>query len=680
MTPKSSIFGKIPFLRYTIAMVTGILLSGFIKYRPHHILFLIITLLIFIILLINKQQFVRYRNWALSLVAFLLFTMLGVFYTSYFRHHQYDQYLPENAQYIGTVTDKSPSTNNRLRYVVKLKAATTNDSTYILHEQMVLFSADSLANTLIVPGSQISFKTKLFPISTNNNPGEFNYKKFMLQKGIRVQAFINKGVVIIPHKDHSLKTLALNLRAKLLEKYAAYSIADQEFAVLAALTLGEKSYLSSDTRISFSSSGAMHVLAVSGLHVGIIFMVINALLKPLKYSKNTGLIKILITLSLLWVYAFITGLSPSVLRACTMFSFVSVGENINRRTNIYNALAVSAFVLMLINPNIILEVGFQLSYAAVISIVFFQPKITSIFNVENRFFKYLWDLLAVSVAAQIGTFPISLFYFHQFPVYFWISNFLVIPAAAILLYGAVLFFASSFIPLIPNVLAYLLTAILKLTNSGVKAIEQLPGSVIQNIWIDQLTMLLLIAIIVSIGWFIVEKQFKIIIYSLLALVCLVAYSTYNNIKTLNQTVLIFYNNYNDKLISFIDGNNHYYYTPSDSLKGNTINMIENASGFFHTKKAKELNETSGFENLAIRNNNLFFKTIKIEISTSTSQQKTKPFEYDFEWNPNRSTIVILNHKIPDINVLKNGRIKPLIPTFDTDTIMTKNTGALIIFW
>ena len=179
----------------------------------------------------------------------------------------------------------------------------------------------------------------------------------------------------------------------------------------------------------------MHVLAVSGLHVGIIFFILNFLLTPLNRNKRLLKIKLFLLVGALWFYAFLTGLSPSVMRSCTMFSFIVVGENLNKRTNIYNTLAASAFLLMLINPLIIFGAGFQLSYIAVISIVFFQPRLAALVAVKNRILKYVWDLFTVSVAVQIGTAPISIFYFHQFPVYFWLSNFIVIPGAALILYN-----------------------------------------------------------------------------------------------------------------------------------------------------------------------------------------------------------------------------------------------------
>ena len=231
---------------------------------------------------------------------------------------------------------------------------------------------------------------------------------------------------------------ALKLRKSFINIFENQGISGRNFAVVTALVLGMDDYLDNDTRKEFSSAGAIHILCVSGLHVGVIYMVLNALLFFLKRNKYARALRSLILLIGIWFYAMLTGLAPAVLRAATMFSFVIIGTGIKRKAGVFNSLTVSAFILLLFNPFLIYNVGFQLSYAAVIAIVAIQPTIYQIWQPKNKIADNIWGITTVSVAAQLGTAPLGLFYFHQFPNYFIITNLIAIPLATLILYAGFL--------------------------------------------------------------------------------------------------------------------------------------------------------------------------------------------------------------------------------------------------
>ena len=209
----------------------------------------------------------------------------------------------------------------------------------------------------------------------------------------------------------------------------------KQLKVASALLLGYRENLDKELVKSYASAGAMHVLAVSGLHVGILYLLLTRIfsfLKKVKKVKNGKFILTILIVSFLWFYAIMTGLSASVMRATTMFSFIVIGnELLNRKTSIYNTLAVSAIILMIINPFIVYQVGFQLSYVAVVGIVYLQPKLNRLFYSRYKLVRGVWAITCVSLAAQIATFPLSLHYFHQFSTYFFISNLIVIPASSL---------------------------------------------------------------------------------------------------------------------------------------------------------------------------------------------------------------------------------------------------------
>jgi competence protein ComEC len=192
-------------------------------------------------------------------------------------------------------------------------------------------------------------------------------------------------------------------------------------------------------------------------------------------------LRALILLTGLWMYALVTGLSPSVLRAATMFSFIIAGQALNRQAYIYNSIAASAFLLLLVQPAILFEVGFQLSYMAVIFIVFLHPYLYRLLSFRYKILNSAWSLTCVSLAAQAGTVPLSLFYFHQFPSYFILSNFVVIPAATVIIYGAALLFIASPIPVLLEIFGLLLNKFLQMVNFMIFFIEKMPGSLIANI-------------------------------------------------------------------------------------------------------------------------------------------------------------------------------------------------------
>lgn len=328
---------------------------------------------------------------------------------------------------------------------------------------------------LLERGDLIAFTPRIKELKSNINPEQFDYAQYLRQRLIRGQGFLRshdwvlleKGETGIWHWVKNIRDYGISKLNNTLEA--------EEAAVAGALIFGYKNNLNSDIQQVFSTAGAMHVLAVSGLHVGIVFLVCNFLLGFIRRLGYNWLFTI-ITLLIIWSYALVTGLSPSVMRAATMFSFVVVGQNLNRHTNIYNSIAASAFLLLLINPYLIAEVGFQLSYIAVIGIVWLQPKINAWYHSRWKLANKIWSLTAVSIAAQTATFPLSLLYFNLFPNYFLLSNLVVIPAAFVILISGLAFVGLAEIPLLGEWLGKLLQAEVWLLNSFVSFVESLPGS------------------------------------------------------------------------------------------------------------------------------------------------------------------------------------------------------------
>lgn len=292
----------------------------------------------------------------------------------------------------------------------------------------------------------------------------------------------------------AIEVNALQIRESLIGIYRKY-ISNDNVGIISALTLGKKDDLSKDTRQIFSLAGGSHVLAVSGLHVGIIYAIILGLLSFIPHSQIGNITRHSIVILCLWFYAFICGLPASVVRSAFMFSLISGAYILGKSNYSLNTVFVSAFFMLLYKPLYLFDIGFQLSYAAVISILIFYPKLYSLLKFQNKIMVWIWGMICVSAAAQIGTLPITVYYFHQIPVYSIFTNFVVVPAAFIIIYVALALLVFSFIPPVAMLIGRLADVITEMLCNGVAGIVNLPYSVISDIHIDFYIVLLMFAII-----------------------------------------------------------------------------------------------------------------------------------------------------------------------------------------
>lgn len=334
-------------------------------------------------------------------------------------------------------------------------------------------------------GDEISIRTYVKEIESPKNEGDFDYKGFLFKKHIYHSAYVGEQQYQITSADRgfSITAAAHQTRSNLLTRLESVFTNSDDFSVASALILGYKNDLSPEIKQAYSGAGAMHILAVSGLHVGIVYMVILFFLKPLPAFKHKKIIYGLIIIAGIWGYAFITGLSASVTRAATMLTFVAVGNMSTRNSNIYNTIAASCvFIIVVFGPFKILEIGMLLSYAAVLGIVYFQPKLASLYRPKTVVTKYIWELLCVSVAAQLVTAPIALCVFGIFPNLFLITNLIVIPCAFIVLVTGISYLLISFTGLpVADFIGQLLSFEFHALNSAVNKINALPYAVTSNV-------------------------------------------------------------------------------------------------------------------------------------------------------------------------------------------------------
>jgi competence protein ComEC len=436
---------------------------------------------------------------------------------------------------------------------VKVVAELTEDSLNSFGNVLLYFAKDSTSENLRY-GQILAVNTNLQPVENLGNPNEFNYKRYLRFNGIGLRGYVGFGNwKHLSDGRPGFRGLLFSVRRFLINKLKEAGLEGDELSVASALILGFRADLDRELMTAYAGAGATHVLAVSGLHVGIVYVILNGLLKFMNRKKSTKIIKTFLLIGFLFGYAGLTGFSASVVRAATMFSFVAFGKMLQRDTNIYNTLAASAFCLIALEPMIIMQVGFQLSYAAVIGIVLIQPRLFKLYAFNNRLADRAWSITCVSIAAQIATFPLGLLYFHQFPNLFLVSNLLVIPAAAGILYlGFSLFVASIWKPALVF-FGFLLDFLISTLNTIVVWIEQIPYSVLQGIDISTVETLMIYAGIGGILLFIAQKQRTGLYLSLSIAIFFVAMQILEVHNQQHQRFLTVYNVRGETAIALFNG-------------------------------------------------------------------------------------------------------------------------------
>jgi len=436
-------------------------------------------------------------------------------------------------------------------------------------------------------GDVVLIRSKLTETRSNGNPFEFNYPDYLKLFGIYHQGFVDSGKWLkINSSPNPLFKTTYEISGYLSHVIDSSNLNAENKAIAKALLIGQKDDLSKEVLRTYSSAGAMHVLAVSGLHVGIVMMILMFVLKPIKRVKKGKLIFLITVLFGVWFYAFVTGLSPSVLRSSLMFSFIVIGKELERETSVYQSILVSALLLLLVDPLVLFKVGFQLSYLAVLGVVYIQPKIYRFFYTKYKFLDYLWQISSVSIAAQLATFPLGLYYFHQFPNFFLVSNLVVIPLAGVILVLGILYFIFNEVPYLNEFILNELNGVLSFMNTTVDWVKSLPNSITWGISIYWYEVVLIYLTLLLFVFSLTLKKSKLFIGSFC--MCFLVFSLLiyksNTINGTNEIVV--YNIKDEVAIDVFKGDNNLFIS-SDSLVNDENKLLFNVKHYWFFKTGKE---------------------------------------------------------------------------------------------
>src|SRR5688572_29043760 len=604
-SPVIHIWKKAPFIRFLIPLIAGILLQWHLKIEPGVFRILLWVSFTVTITFFFIPFFERYKLSSLNgLSASLLFTAVGGLLAWYENVQNNKDWFGRkyNSQSTLIVTltghpvekTKSYKANASVDFISNNDLLIKTDGTIILY-----FKKDSSISALDY-GSQLVIRKPLQEIKNSGNPGGFDYKEYSLFQGITHQVYLkeNEFAVLPSTKTNFLQEFINSSRTKLLHILRTNIRGEKELGLAEALLIGYKDDLDKTLVQSYSNTGVVHVIAISGLHLGLIYWLLTLLFKPFHKRKFRWLRPILI-LSGLWLFSFLAGAQPSVLRSAVMFTCIAMGDSLDKKSSVFNSLALSAMLLLCINPYWLWDVGFQLSYAAVLSIVIFMQPMYHWFYIRNKILDLIWKLNAVTIAAQVLTVPVVIYHFHQFPLSFMFTNFLAVPLSSFIFLGEILLCILSFIPAVATITGTLISWLIRIMNSYIERIEKLPFSLWDGLQISIPQAILLMILSAGLGYWLMEKNKTGFKYAVIALAGFVLLRTVSFIQANYREQLIVYNVPQKQAIDLINGRKYSFIGDTGLLTDDfvknfhlnpsrVLHRIEPAPDFYHFLQQKDV--------------------------------------------------------------------------------------------
>lgn len=566
----------IKFLKFipaqlTVLLMAGILFGNYFDPQPVYLLVVFCALILLFIAIYYYANKQFQTPIIFPLFVFLLSFFIGfgaiTFKNQLNNKQHYSKAVNFSTEYpitaIITIKSILKSTSYYDKYEAEVCQLNGQKSTGKI---LVNIYKDSTKSQLLVD-DRLAVKLVFNAIAEPLNPYSFNYKKYLQQQQIHHQIYVDNSQYLKLKKSMlSVKGIAANVREKINSVLIQNGFKDDELAVVKALILGQRQHITSELQQSYAGAGAIHILAISGLHIGIILLILKAVFKPLHYFKHGKLSATIIIIILLWMYAILSGLSASVVRAVAMFTAIAIAMQVNRPSSTYKTVIISMFFLLLFNPYYLFEVGFQLSYLAVFSIVWIQPKLYNLWKSKWWIFDKLWQLLTVSMAAQIGVLPLSLYYFHQFPGLFFVSNLVIIPFLGIILTAGIVVIILSVLQIAPQLMVDLYISVIQQMNHFVAWIAQQEFFIIKQISMSFLLMMSFYALLFFVLKWTEKREFYRFILVIISIILLQTIFIFEKQKRQSTDEFIVFNESKASTIGKRNGDKIRFDTSADSLK------------------------------------------------------------------------------------------------------------------
>lgn len=548
---------EIVFVRILLPFTVGILLAYNFQLRINVLFLLSCSLFLFSCLIITNIYYKSLKAYnfksllgALILLSWFTFgALICLLNAQLIKPNHYAKHSYPILK--GWIKNEPQISRQILRFEVSITSGylnlTPNETSGTL---LVALKVDSLKPIVLAYGDEIIICCRYLPVEPPYNPAEFDFSAWLATKNIYHQTFVNQNQLLQLNHDQGNPIIkyAFEVRKRQVDLYRKLIKDDEAFAVASTLVLGYRADLSKETLAAYSQTGTIHALSVSGMHVGIIYVLLNLILFFLDKNNILKMVKVLLICFLIWYYSLLTGFSPSVLRSAVMLTVYILAKTFNKNSNSYNILAFTAFCLLCYDPFLVWDVGFQLSFLAVFGLIYLQPKIHQWIEVKNKWLDQLWATTALSLAAQITTFPLSIYYFHQFPLYFIISNlFILLPLSAMMYLGI------GMLTLRLYFLAPLFEWTIRFTNKGLKWIAELPFAGITAIWINQWQIIILTIALGVLIFALANYQKKLLFVAMLLLLIFQSFAAYEKFELSHQQKIIFFSLRKNYATAFIDG-------------------------------------------------------------------------------------------------------------------------------
>lgn len=518
------IFFRAPFLYIAPLIIAGILISD---YGNELLMWSLMSLQL---LLIIGSFFLRGLNVTTIAIAFVLFGNLSM---ELRKGNNLNGFSGQEHVFLVKVLEQGNSETNWKKNVVNIIGSVENGVVNGLDTRLLLYSKE-----LIKEGDVLLANLIVNPIINKGNPGEFNAEAYWHSKNIHDIAFLSNEVFVkLDYNQPSgIQSWLSNQRdsfASILKEY----LDGDELALANALILGDKTLLSQEIRNTFSSAGAMHVLAVSGLHVGLVMLILNFIFARFTKWISRGM-ALTMTILITWIFAGLVGFPPSVVRAVIMFSIVLIGQLIGRQGSGLNSLGFAAIILLAYDPFLLFDLGFQLSFLAMVGILTLYDPVSRFFYIKNKWLLRVWQATAVGIAAQITTLPLVLFHFHQFPNYFWLSNIGVFILAGVLLGNGLALILLGRIPVVAGVLGAILSVGLSILITFMQWVEDLPWSVARGFELSVYWVVFCFVVLIVLLRF---RRSKFLIYSVPLIASLIVVTQFNRYRNLDRDHIVLFN-------------------------------------------------------------------------------------------------------------------------------------------
>ncbi len=674
---------QVPFIRILLPFLIGIGFWLIGKQNPPEFLYgvaiyFICALLYF--LLVKKAQTISKVLFGISVQVFLF---ISGWWLCYYTNEQqnpgnYTHFLSEEIDgYAGYVSEIPVEKTKSVKAEITLQQIKQKDKWQNTCGKIIVYFEKTDKTKTLETGSNLVFKGTLQEIQGALNPHEFNYKSYLSLRNVYHSVYLKEESwkVYNTETKFSLFSLSQKIRKQLLDTYRTSGLENTEFAMVAALVLGYDDEIDRPTFNAYSHTGTLHVLSVSGLHVGLIYLLLGYMLSFLNKNKKTTWIKVFLIVTVLWFFVLLSGFSAPAVRAAFMFSLILLGKTLFEQVETANIVLVAAFFSLCINPFWLADVGFQLSYVAVLGIIYLYPFFYNMFVFSWTFIDKLWALCAVSIAAQLATLPLTLYYFHQFPALFLITNLIVIPISTLVMYGGILLLVFSKITFVAHVLVWFTAILIKTMNACALFFDGVPFCVIDGIHLSLINVILLYVLIILVFISIEQKSYKILMSSFALSVVIVLLSIGFDLQTKKNNELVIYQSDKTNVLAVFSGNK--YTQIQDTIPDDRLQSTLCKNKIYHDV-IFENNQSLSNTSLILINHKKFLFIKDVSLLSETFINTIKP---NYIWLAGSS---IKNIKIPQFlcnqkNIIVSGKVwNKKSSACTNNSYLTAKQGAFIL--